>query len=81
MSGVTNLDIRVPIGALFTAIGVLIAGYGLVTHGDTAMYARSTGLNVNLWWGAVMLVFGLLFLYYGRRAERRIATPRPGTGT
>ena len=75
MSAVTNLDIRVPIGALFTALGLFIAGYGLVTQGNTAMYARSTGLNVNLWWGLVMLVFGLLFLHYGRRAERRPAAP------
>ena len=42
MSAVTNLDIRVPIGALFTALGLFIAGYGLVTQGNTAMYAHGS---------------------------------------
>ena len=55
-----GLDIRLPIGLMFTIMGVLLAGYGAV--GDKAIYARSLGLNVNLWWGVVCLVFGLIML-------------------
>ena len=63
-----GLDIRLPIGLMFTILGLLLAGYGLV--GDKEIYARSLGLNVNLWWGFVMLIFGLLMLFLGRRGMR-----------
>jgi hypothetical protein len=60
-----GLDIRLPIGLLFTVVGAVLAGYGLLT--DPALYQRSLGFNVNLWWGLVLLAFGVVFLYYGRR--------------
>jgi len=61
-----GLDLRVPIGLMFLILGLLMVGYGIV--GDSAMYQRSLGLNVNLWWGLVMFVFGGLMLLFGRRA-------------
>ncbi len=71
MSGdITSLDIRVPIGALFAALGLIIAGYGLVTNGNAAQYAPSGGININLWWGAAMLVFGVLLLLLSRSGRR-----------
>ena len=60
-----GLDIRLPIGALFTILGVLLAGYGLVSN--AAIYQRSMGINVNLVWGMVLLVFGLVMFLLGRR--------------
>lgn len=60
MTGASGLDIRLPIGGLFVVLGVLVGGYGVATGGDTARYAVSEGININLWWGLVMLVFGLL---------------------
>jgi hypothetical protein len=60
-----GLDIRLPIGLLFTIVGLLLAGFGLVS--DTAIYQRSLGINVNLWWGLVMLAFGVGMLVLGRR--------------
>lgn len=65
-----DLDIRLPIGGFFAIIGVLITGYGLVS--DDAIYERSLGLNVNLWWGVVVLAFGLLMLWLGRRGAREM---------
>ena len=64
-----GLDIRLPIGALFVFIGALLAVFGAFS--DPALYARSLGHNVNLWWGLTLVVFGLLFLYLGRRATGR----------
>ena len=64
-----GLDLRVPIGLMFLILGLLMVGYGIV--GDPAMYERSLGLNVNLWWGLVMFVFGGLMLLFGRRAARK----------
>ncbi len=60
-----GLDIRLPIGLLFTALGLILSGYGL--FGGKAEYAHSLGYNVNLVWGLVLLVFGVLFLIFGRR--------------
>jgi hypothetical protein len=69
-----GLDIRLPIGLMFTVLGVLIGGYGLVS--DRAIYAKSAGINVNLGWGCVLLVFGLLMLVLWRRSRSASAPPR-----
>jgi hypothetical protein len=55
-----KLDLRLPIGGMFTIIGVLLVLFGLVS--DEAIYQRSLGINVNLWWGFVLLAFGLVML-------------------
>jgi len=65
-----GLDIRTPIGLMFAAIGVLLVGYGLMTSGSD-VYQRSLGMNVNLEWGAVLLVFGGVMLYFGRKGAKR----------
>jgi hypothetical protein len=59
-----GLDIRLPIGGLFSILGLLLAGYGLVS--DRGIYVRSLGINVNLWWGVALLVFGLVMIVLGR---------------
>ena len=64
-----QLDVRIPIGGMFTIFGVVLLVYGLVS--DKAMYERSLGINVNLWWGLVLLVFGLVMLALAYRATRR----------
>lgn len=70
MSGAASLDLRLPIGALFTALGVIIGGYGIATNGNSALYQTSESININLWWGLVMLIAGLLMLALGLRASR-----------
>jgi len=66
------LDIRIPIGAMFAIIGLLLAAYGLITVGDAHAYEKSLSINVNLWWGAAMLVFGLVMLYFGRHGDASV---------
>ncbi len=53
---------------MFTILGLLLFVFGIV--GDKSIYQRALGINVNLWWGIVMLVFGLAMLWFGRRATR-----------
>lgn len=66
-----RLDIRWPLGALFTLLGALLAGYGLAfAHGT----AKSLGINVDLWWGLVLVLFGSLTLLSAARSRR--PTPR-----
>ena len=80
MAGAGGLDIRMPIGGLFVVLGLLIGGYGIATAGDAAHYAKSLSLNVNLWWGLVMLGFGLLMLMGAVRTQRQ-ASVRPALQT
>jgi membrane protein implicated in regulation of membrane protease activity len=80
MSGAIGLDIRLPIGGLFTVLGILVGGYGLVTTADAAHYAPSLGININLWWGLVMLGFGVLMLAAASHTRRK-ASARPASST
>jgi hypothetical protein len=66
-----TLDLRLPIGLMFSIFGVMLVIYGLVS--DTAIYARSLGINVNLWWGVVLLAFGLAMLGLAIWARREAA--------
>lgn len=65
-----GLDIRYPIGMMFTLLGLVLVGTGFLTANDTAMYQPSLSININLVWGSVLLVFGLLmwgFAILGKR--------------
>jgi hypothetical protein len=62
-----KLDIRYPIGLMFAIFGAIIAVFGLVS--DTRIYDRSLGININLIWGLVMLLFGIFMLALARRAS------------
>jgi len=63
-----NLDLRLPMGLMFTAFGALLVLFGLVS--DRTIYAKSLGINVNLWWGLVLLAFGMVMLGLARRGRR-----------
>jgi hypothetical protein len=60
------MDLRMPLGLMFLIFGAILVGYGLVS--DDAIYRRSLGINVNLWWGIVLLAFGLAVLAFAIRA-------------
>jgi len=65
-----GLDIKLPIGLMFAIIGLLLTIYGLVTASDSAMYARSLNVNINLWIGLCMLVFGVIMLFFAKRPKK-----------
>ncbi|HUW92457.1 MAG TPA: hypothetical protein VMV74_04795 [Bacteroidales bacterium] len=58
------IDIRFPIGLMFSVFGIIITVYGLTTIGNDAMYLRSLNINVNLISGICMLIFGLVMLFF-----------------
>jgi len=74
-----RLDLRVPMGMMFTLMGLLLLVFGMKTNSDVALYAPSLGVNVNLWWGPVLLVFGLVVLFAGERKKSRLAIEKPLT--
>jgi len=61
-----GLDIRLPIGLLFSVLGILLLIYGLVNPSEAQ---KSLGININLEWGAVMLGFGVVMLLLGWRGH------------
>jgi hypothetical protein len=61
-----GLDIRLPIGMLFTIFGIMLIVFGAFSN--PALYAQSLGVNVNLIWGVVLLIFGAIMFYLGGRA-------------
>ncbi len=58
------VDIRIPIGLMFTILGVFITFFGIITMSDAEMYSKSLGININVVMGILMLIFGLVMLYY-----------------
>jgi predicted membrane-bound mannosyltransferase len=71
-----GLDIRYPIGLMFGIIGAVMVVYGLLTGSDP-MYQRSLGINVNVWWGAFLLAFGAVMLFFARKGDKGAEAPKP----
>ena len=73
-----NLDLRIPMGLMFLIVGAILSVYGLATMGSP-IYAKSVGMNINLVWGIVMLVFGGAMFLLGQRSQRRPVKQVEGT--
>ncbi len=73
-----GLDIRIPLGLIFLITGGIMGLYGFITR-NTAIYEKSMGINLNLTWGALMFVFGLVMFLVGRRQKWQDdpVNPRP----
>ena len=65
-------DARISMGMLFTLTGTILIAFGLSTRDNAAVYEKSLGIDVNLWWGIVLLVFGVVVIALGRRGQSRI---------
>ena len=65
----TVFDLRIPLGYLFATLGALLLIAGLIASPDAN--ARSSGININVIWGAVMIAFGILCLILAKREARR----------
>ena len=57
-----GLDIKIPIGLMFSILGIILTIHGIVTSGNVEMYEQSLGHNINLWSGAFMVAFGAFML-------------------
>jgi hypothetical protein len=70
-----GLDLRWPIGLMFSLIGVLLTGYGAMTASDVEKYKRSLDININLCWGLVLIVFGgimLILAWRGKSSAKKV---------
>jgi hypothetical protein len=64
-----NFDLRLPVGLMFTLFGLILVGVGLL--GGPELSEKSLGINMNLWWGLVQLVFGVSMLVPALRGRKR----------
>jgi hypothetical protein len=64
-----NFDLRLPIGILFTLFGLILTIYGVITRGSE-IYQKSLGMNMNISWGIVLLVFGGFMLLLAKRGSK-----------
>lgn len=62
-------DLRLPLGWLFVILGVLLEIAGL--RPAPTSEGVPPAININLAWGAVMIVFGGICLWLAYRQKRR----------
>lgn len=67
------LDIRFPIGLMFSIFGLILTVYGLATIGNDAMYVRSLNVNVNLISGLCTLAFGVVMLLFSGPVKKMLS--------
>jgi cytochrome c biogenesis protein CcdA len=66
-----KMSIALIIGLTIGLIGLVILLYGLFAHIN---YSQSANINIDLWWGIVMVAFGILMSGIGYISSRRSVT-------
>jgi hypothetical protein len=61
---------------MFAVIGALLSLFGIFS--DKAIYDRSLGININIWWGFILLAFGVVMFILGRKGT---SAARPADDT
>ena len=69
-----NFDLRLPIGIMFSTFGAILTIFGAVS--DKAIYEHSLGININLYWGIVLLVFGGFMLFLALKGGKKSGPPK-----
>ena len=62
------LDLKLPLGGLLCFYGLIMVVYGLFSGKEA--YEKSLGININLFWGALILVIGAALLLSSFRKPR-----------
>jgi len=68
-----GLDIRWPIGLMFSLIGAILIVVGLITPSTP----QSPDININLYWGLFLLVFGGLMTFFAYRGGKKDKSNTP----
>ncbi len=67
-----GIDIKFPIGLMFSIFGILLTIFGIATGANTELYEKSLSININLWSGLFMLIFGLLMLTFSFKKKKPV---------
>jgi hypothetical protein len=70
-----GLDIRWPIGLMFSLIGLLLTGYGAANPANSVTKIDGQEININLIWGIILLVFGALMLLFAFKGSKKTGPP------
>ena len=73
-----GLDLRWPIGLMFSIIGALLAIAGLMSGSNEETLKRTLNINIDLIWGLVLLVFGAFMLLLAWRGNKAAGSQPPG---
>jgi membrane protein implicated in regulation of membrane protease activity len=65
-------------GMMFSMMGMVLLALGITTRSRPGFYASSLGIDANLWWGIVLLCFGLVVMILGRRGQARMDKQQQG---
>jgi hypothetical protein len=71
-----TFDLRLPIGIMFSLFGVILVIFGLATGGNEMYQAHSLGININLIWGLVLLIFGVFMLFLALKGGKKSGPPK-----
>ena len=71
-----GLDIRWPIGLMFSLIGLLLTGYGVINRAKSITKIDGQDVNINLIWGIVLLVFGALMVFFAYKGGKKSSPPQ-----
>jgi hypothetical protein len=71
-----NFDLRFPIGIMFTLFGAMLVIFGLATKGNEMYTIHSLGKNINLSWGFILLIFGVVMLLLAIRGKKSGPPPK-----
>jgi hypothetical protein len=66
-----QMDIRLPIGLLFSILGLVITIFGFMTRHAEMYRQHSLNINVNIYTGICLGIFGLFMLIMAVRAESK----------
>ncbi len=64
-----GVDIKLPIGLMFSVLGVILTIHGFLTATNAELYKKSMDININLWAGLFMLAFGIIMLAFSKRLK------------
>ena len=70
-----GLDLRWPIGLMFTLFGLMLSITGLFEASNAEMWKPSLGINIDLWWGLLLLVFGVFMLAMAKKGAKSTSQP------
>ena len=71
-----NFDLRLPIGIMFSTFGLILTVFGAFGSDKTIYEEHSLGININLIWGIVLLVFGVFMLFLALRGGKKPGPPQ-----
>jgi len=75
-----NFDLRVAVGWMFLLLGLLLGFFGYASKDNPALWVHSLDIDVDLWWGLVLAVFGLTTMALGKQAQTALAATVKGKG-